>query len=85
MISGDLGKTLEDYVSDLVTSGRYRSKSEVLREGGRPVQEREAQFAALDARIARGVAESKAGLGKPAAEVFDRLAAKYRAMIDRDR
>jgi antitoxin ParD1/3/4 len=42
-ISADLGSNLESYVTSLVTSGRYHSKSEVLREGVRLVQEREAR------------------------------------------
>jgi hypothetical protein len=38
------------------------------------------QLAELDAAIARGIAAADAGRVKPAAEVFDRLEAKYRAM-----
>ena len=57
-ISADLGTHLETYVNELVTKGRYNSKSEVLREGVRLVQEREAKLAALrqtlDAAIERG-------------------------------
>jgi antitoxin ParD1/3/4 len=52
----------------------------VLQEGGRLVQEWEAQLADLDAAIARGIADADAGRVKPAAEVFDRLEAKYLAM-----
>jgi antitoxin ParD1/3/4 len=81
-ISADLGINLESYVTRLVKSGRYHSKSEVLREGIRLVQEREARLAALDAAIARGIADAEAGRVKPAAEVFDRLEAKYRAMAE---
>jgi len=81
MISGDLGQRLETYVTTLVKSGRYGSKSEVLREGVRLIQEREAQLEALDAVIARGVADSDAGRGKPAGQVFDRLEKKYAAMV----
>jgi antitoxin ParD1/3/4 len=79
-ISADLGRKLESYVADLVTTGRYHSKSEVLREGVRLIQERETRLSALDAAIARGVADADAGRTKPAAAVFDRLEAKYRAM-----
>jgi antitoxin ParD1/3/4 len=79
-ISADLGTTLERYVDDLVKNGRYNSKSEVLREGVRLIQEREARLAALDVAIARGVADADAGKVKPAEEVFARLTAKYRAM-----
>jgi antitoxin ParD1/3/4 len=85
MISADLGKQLEEYVTTLVQAGRYGSKSEVLREGVRLVQDRETslatQLAELDASIARGLADSAAGLGKPAKEVFDRLEAKYSKML----
>lgn len=80
MISADLGKTLETFVASLVESGRYNSKSEVLREGVRLVEEREKRLLALDAAIAQGLAEADAGLGTPAEEVFDRLIAKYEAM-----
>lgn len=82
MISADLGLQLEAFVARLVEAGRYNSKSEVLREGVRLVQEREARLAALDASIARGLADADAGRTKPAAEVFDRLEAKYRAMAN---
>jgi antitoxin ParD1/3/4 len=81
VISADLGK-LEPFVAELVATGRYNSKSEVLREGVRLIQERERRLAALDASIARGLADAEAGRTKPAAEVFDRLEAKYRSMAD---
>ena len=80
MISADLGQPLEAFVSSLVETGRYNSKSEVLREGVRLIQEREARLAALDTSIARGLADAEAGRTEPAEKVFDRLAAKYRAM-----
>ncbi len=83
MISADLGKQLEGFVAKLVAEGRYNSKSEVLREGVRLIQDREARLAALDASIARGIADADAGRTIPATEVFDRLEAKYAAMIDR--
>ena len=79
-ISVDLGPQLEDFVTRLLEEGRYGSKSEVLREGVRLVQEREARLAVLDAAIARGLADADAGRVKPAEEVFARLEAKYRAM-----
>lgn len=79
MISADLGKNLESYVQKLVDSGRYGSKSEVLREGVRLVQDRETRLAALDASIVRSVADAEAGRTKPADKVFRRLAKKYGA------
>ena len=61
MISADLGARLESYVSKLVESGRYGSKSEVLREGVRLVEEREKRLAVLDAEIERGLADIEIG------------------------
>jgi antitoxin ParD1/3/4 len=80
MISADLGQKLEAFVSRLVETGRYNSKSEILREGVRLIQERETRLLALDASIARGVGDADAGRTKPADEVFDRLEAKYQAL-----
>lgn len=79
MISADLGKQLESYIQQLVETGRYGSKSEVLREGVRLVQDRETRLAALDASIMRGIADADAGRTKPACDVFNRLDAKYSA------
>ena len=82
MISADLGKQLETYIQQLVDTGRYGSKSAVLRDGVRLIQDRETRLAALDASIMRGIADADAGRTKPASDVFDRLEAKYRAMAD---
>lgn len=79
---GDLGTQLEQFVAHLVETGRYASKDEVLREGVRLIQERETRLAALDAAIARGVADADAGRAKPLGAVFDRLDARYRALAD---
>lgn len=72
-ISADLGETLEKVVTDLVENGRYNSKSEVLREGVRLVQEREARLRELDAKLAEGLADIDAGRMFPAEEVFAEL------------
>jgi antitoxin ParD1/3/4 len=82
MISADLGQQLESYVAALVETGRYGSKSEVLREGVRLIQDREAQLAALDASLERAITNADEGRRKPTQEVFGRLQAKYRAMPD---
>jgi antitoxin ParD1/3/4 len=82
MINADLGQQLESFVTGLVKAGRYHSEGEVLREGVRLVQERETRLAALDASIARGLADADAGRTKSAEQAFDRLEAKYRA-VDR--
>ena len=81
--SVDLGRKLEAIVDELVARGRYNSKSEVLREGVRLVQEREKRLAALDAAIERGLADADAGRGKPVDEVFDRLERKLRNVTRR--
>ena len=52
--SANLGPHLEHYVTTLVRDGRYQSRSEVLREGVRLVEEREKRLASLDAALARG-------------------------------
>ena len=80
MISADLGSQLEGFVTKLVETGRYNSKSEVLREGIRLIQEREARLAVLDQALAKGISDAEAGRTKPAVEVFARLEAKYQAM-----
>lgn len=83
--SANLGPQLESYVDSLVKTGRYQSRSEVLREGVRLVEEREKRLAALDAALARGLADADAGRVTPAHEVAARLAAKYQSMAeDRD-
>lgn len=82
-MSADLGEVLEDFVRRLVASGRYHSKSEVLREGVRLIQDREARLAALDASIARGLADAEADRVKPSTKVFDRLEAKFAAKTGR--
>jgi antitoxin ParD1/3/4 len=81
MISADLGQQLETFVTALVQAGRYNSKSEVLREGVRLVQERETRLSALHAAIERGLADADAGRTYPAEEVFAELEARYRAML----
>jgi antitoxin ParD1/3/4 len=76
-ISADLGEKLEAVVNDLVANGRYNSKSEVLREGVRLVQEREAALAEFHAALEEGLADIDAGRSRPAEEVFAELRAKY--------
>ena len=81
-MSVDLGKRLESTVNRLVKKGRYNSRSEVLREGVRLVEEREKALAKLDAALERGMANSRAGRVHTAKEVFDELRAKYNAMAE---
>jgi antitoxin ParD1/3/4 len=76
--SYNLGSHFEGFVRELVDSGRYASASEVMRDGLRLLEEREAQrrakLEALKADIREGM---ESGPGIPADDVFDRLEAKY--------
>jgi antitoxin ParD1/3/4 len=47
------------------------------------LEERERKLAALDATLARGLVDCEAGRVYSAAEVLDRLGAKYSAMTDK--
>ncbi|GLS23185.1 addiction module antitoxin [Labrys miyagiensis] len=78
-----LGKQLEGTVERLVASGRYNSKSEVIREGIRLVEEREKRLAALDAALDRSLADIEAGRIHSADEVFAELRARYQGMAER--
>lgn len=78
--SVNLGEQLEAFITDAVKNGRYGSRSEVLREGVRLVQEREQRLARLDEALLRGVADAEAGRLADAEFVFDRLIRKYEAM-----
>ena len=79
-ISAELGEKLEAVVNDLVANGRYNSKSEVLREGVRLVQEREAALAEFYAKLDQGLADIEAGRTYPAEEVFADLRERIKAM-----
>ena len=76
-----LGNQFERFVQKLVKSGRYNSKSEVVREGLRLLhdreQEREAKIASLRDAFKQG---EESGAPVAADEVFDRLEAKYARM-----
>lgn len=71
--SVNLGTRLEHTVDELVRTGRYGSRSEVLREGVRLVEEREARLARFDAEIMKGIMSSQGGKSIPIEEAFDRL------------
>lgn len=75
--SVDLGPKLESVVTKLVSKGRYGSKSEVIREGIRLVEEREKRLAQLDRALERGLADVRAGRTRPAEEVFAELRKRF--------
>lgn len=78
--SVNLGEQLEAFITQAVKNGRYGSRSEVLREGVRLVQEREAKWARFEAEIQKGIDSADRGELHDADEVFDRLERKYEAM-----
>lgn len=76
-VSAELTPHLESLVDDLIKKGRYGSKSEVIREGLRLVEEREKALAKFDASLMEAIAQADAGLGIPIDEAFDRLRRRY--------
>jgi antitoxin ParD1/3/4 len=83
--SVNLGNQLEGFVDQLVKSGRYNSRSEVMREGVRLIHERETRLAALDASISRGLADADQGRVHDLDAVAASLDAKYAAMAGKAR
>jgi antitoxin ParD1/3/4 len=67
-----LGDHLQAYVEEKVRTGSYSSASEVVREGLRLLQERDARIAALRAALTRGE-ESGAPRGLDRNAFFDRV------------
>ena len=68
-ISADLGPKLEAVVNDLVANGRYNSKSEVLRQGVRVLQEYEAALAEFYAGLEKGLDDIDASRTYPAISI----------------
>ncbi|MGL4440871.1 MAG: type II toxin-antitoxin system ParD family antitoxin, partial [Bosea sp. (in: a-proteobacteria)] len=60
-------------VNELVSSGRYNSKSEVIREGVRLVEEREKRLRLIDDALRQGMDDADAGRVHDADEVFAEL------------
>ncbi|HRO10003.1 type II toxin-antitoxin system ParD family antitoxin [Amaricoccus sp.] len=72
-----IGKRWEEFVEGVVQDGRYGSASEVVREGLRLVEEREAKLAALRQTIEASIAE---GGARSQEEVSAALSAKAQAL-----
>ncbi len=54
-----LNRHFDEFVGEAVKSGRYKSSSEVVREGLRLLEERETRLVALRNEIDRGKASGK--------------------------
>ena len=76
-----LGEKFDRFVARLIKSGRYNSKSEVVREGLRLLQDREKtremQIDELRKAFRQGI---ESGPHIPAEKVFSELKAKYSKM-----
>lgn len=80
-----LSHHFENFVRQQVDSGRFNNVSEVVRAGLRLLENQEAQQAAKLQALREAVAVGLAsGPGIPADEVFDRLEAKYLAMVEQE-
>jgi antitoxin ParD1/3/4 len=78
-----LGERWETFVEEALKAGRYASASEVVREGLRLVEEREAKLAALretiNASIAQGGAHSDADVDRDIEAALDEWEAAGKA------
>ena len=73
-----LGARLKAFVDELVAAGRYNSRSEVIRDGLRLLQEQEQLRQVKLEEVRRAFQEGiNSGKGHGAEQVFDRLEKKY--------
>ncbi len=56
-----LGKHWEEFIRQEVSSGRYGSASEVVRDALRTLEERKSRLAALRVHLAEGASQSERG------------------------
>ena len=75
-----IGERWEGFVESVVRSGRYGSASEVVREGLRLVEEREAKLQALRATLAASIA----GGGEVGDTELDQVLAERDAELARE-
>jgi antitoxin ParD1/3/4 len=81
-----LGEHFERFVEERVKSGRFNNASEVVRAGLRLLEHQERQRELELQKLRQSIEDGRrSGPPKPAAEVFERLEAKYREMSERRR
>ena len=68
-----LTRELAEFVKARVSSGRYQSDSEVIRQGLRLLEEYEAELEGLRKRIATGIGQLDRGEGIDGEAVLDEL------------
>ena len=73
-------ETTDDVVKCLVDSGRFKSPKDVISEGVRLLDEREARFAALDQAIAEADEDAFSGNMIDAEAVFAELRLRYKTL-----
>jgi antitoxin ParD1/3/4 len=71
-----IGERWEGFVNQVVKTGRYGSASEVVREGLRLVEEREAKLAALRDTLNASIAEGGAAGDEELGALLDMKAAE---------
>lgn len=74
-----IGERWENFVESTVRSGRYGSASEVVREGLRLVEEREAKLVALREQIQSALAEGGANTEEDIDRALDEVDAELAA------
>lgn len=72
-----VGKRWEEFVDEMVKSGRYGSQSEIVREGLRLVEEREAKLKALQETIGASI---ERGGGNTTAQVRGAVKARLASL-----
>ena len=82
MINADLGPELEAYVQQLIDSGRYSSRQDVLKEAVRLLLQQE-DLAVFKTMLDKGIKDSDDGLGRPADEFFEEFLAAIHSRPNR--
>ena len=78
-----LGEHFERLIEEQVRSGRFNNASEVVRAGLRLLEDQEEERTLRLQELRERIVEGRqSGPPVPADQVFDRLEAKYRAMVD---